>query len=273
MSQKIRREVHLSLRPGGRRCLAWTYLLVLAMMLILGLLSGCGTGNPYPAGSFERAQRHYENKKYTEAVKALDTYVRQNPTDSLAAEAQYLKAVSYVELREFPLAAVEFQILRKDYPTSPRVEDSLFMEGVAYYKQIGRIERDISGAYDARLQFLKFSQEFPYSERMPEVREYMLEISDLMVRKRLGAVKVYLQLGRKEAAAITLDVILADEPTSNLIDLVLVWRADVAVKLDDDELAMLMYERILNEFPESEYTDLAQNGIRKIRDKWEEEAY
>jgi hypothetical protein len=94
-----------------------------------------------------------------------------------------------------------------------------------------------------------------------------------MVRKRLGAVKVYLQLGRKEAAAITLDVILDQEPTSNLIDLVLVWRAEVAEKLDDDELAMVMYERILNEFPESEYTDLAQSKIRKIRDKWEEEAY
>ena len=126
--------------------------------------------------------------KNIEAVAALESFIRHNPTDSLAAEAQYLKAMTYMDMKEYPLAAVEFQILRKDYPTSHRVEDAYFQEGVAYLEQVGRIERDITGAYEARLHFLKFSQRVSrLRATCPRSSTYMQEISDLMVAQASGA--------------------------------------------------------------------------------------
>ena len=156
-----------------------------ALLWMLSVMAGCGASNPHPVGSYERGVFFAEQGKDVEAVAALESYIRKNPADSLTAEAQYLKGMTYMEMGEYPLASVEFQILRKDYPTSVRVEDALFQEGVAYLEQVGRIERDITGAYEARLHFLKFSQEYPNSPRMPEVVAYMAEISDLMVHKRM----------------------------------------------------------------------------------------
>ena len=241
--------------------------LILAAVPVLTLafvMAGCGASNPYPPGSYERGVFFAEHGKDVEAVAALESFVRANPTDSLAAEAQYLKGLTYMEMGEYPLAAVEFQILRKDYPISDKVEDALFQEGVAYFEQVGRIERDITGAYEARLHFLKFSQEYPQSVHMPEVTDYMARISDLMVKKRLEQIKIYKQLKRYQAVAITLDDILIEEAGSSLIPEVMWERAMAARKLEDPDTEARMYERLITEFPDSRYTSKADKNLRNL---------
>ncbi len=250
----------IAIRPLIVRC----WLAALAGGLVLAVVAGCGAGNPHPPGSYERGVYFAEKGKDIEAVAALESYVRQNPTDSLAAEAQFLKGKTYLEMGEYPLAAVEFQILRKDFPTSPRVEDALFQEGVAYLWQVGRIERDITGAYEARLHFLKFSQEYPGSTHMPAVLEYMGEISDLMVRKRLEQVKIYKQLHRYEAVAITLDDVIAEEAGSSLIPEAMWERALAAERLNDPDTAADMYETLITGFPDSRYASRAEKALRKL---------
>jgi outer membrane assembly lipoprotein YfiO len=254
--------------PHYRRSLALAWVAV----VLLGVLAGCSAKNPYPVGSYERGVFFYEHGKDLEAVGALETYVRHNPTDSLAAEAQFLKAMTYMEMREYPLAAVEFQILRKDYPISDRVEDALFHEGEAYLEQVGAIQRDITGAYEARLHFLKFSQEYPSSKHMPQVLVYMQEISDLMVWKRLEQVKVYRQLGRHQAVAIVLDHIMKDEPATSYMAEVMWERAQTARKLEDIDDEAEMYENLIASFPETEYGIEASKRLAKI-DEAESAAY
>ncbi len=254
--------LHTQARP-----VLWS--LLAALVLAVGL-AGCGAHNPYPTGSYERGVFYAEQGKNLEAVAALESFVRHNPTDSLASEAQYLKAMTYLEMEEYPLAVVEFQILRKDFPISPRFADALFQEGVGYLRQVGRIERDITGAYEARLQFLKFSQEFPASSHMPEVVAYMQEISDLMVRKRMAQAKVLGQLKRPAAAALVYDDLLENEAGSSLIPEVILKRAKVALKLDDPDVAVRMYEQLINEFPDSEFVEEAQRGLKSLDEDDEE---
>lgn len=249
---------------NGPRLPAATWALAVVLLGMLLGFAGCGASNPHPVGSYERGVFFADQGKDVEAVAALDSYIRSNPTDSLTAEAQYLKGLTYMEMGEYPLATVEFQILRKDYPISVRVEDALFQEGVAYLEQVGKIQRDITGAYEARLHFLKFSQEYPLSPRMPEVTAYMEEISDLMVKKRLEQIKIYKQLHRHEAVAITLDDILVEEAGSSLIPEVLWERARAAEKLDDPDTAARSYERLVSEFPDSDYTKKAGKALRAL---------
>ena len=235
-----------------------------SLCILLGLFAGCAAKNPHPTGSYERGVFFAEQGKDVEAVAALESYIRANPTDSLASEAQFIKGMTYMDMNEYPLAAVEFQILRKDYPTSDRVEDALFQEGVAYLEQVGRIERDITGAYEARLHFLKFSQEYPNSEHMEAVTGYMADISDLMVRKRMEQIKIYKQLKRYSAVAITLDDLIIEEAGSTLIPDVMWERAMTARKLEDPDTEARMYERLITEYPDSPYTNKANKNLRKL---------
>ena len=251
----------------GPRLVAGSWMGMALLLFLLFGLAGCGAHNPHPVGSYERGVFFAEQGKDIEAVAALESYIRKNPTDSLTAEAQYLKGMTYMEMGEYPLAGVEFQILRKDYPTSNRVEDALFQEGVAYFNQVGKVQRDITGAHEARLHFLKFSQQYPNSPRMTEVVEYMEEISDLMVRKRLEQIKIYKQLKRYEAVAITLDDVLIEESGSSYIPEVMWERARAAEKLDDPDTAARMYERLITEYPDSRYTNKASKSLRSLNEE------
>ncbi len=239
------------------RLITW---IVLAMVW----LAGCGTKNPHPRDSYEYGVFWAENGKHLQAVNALESFVRRNPTDSLAVHAQFKKAETYIEMKEYPVAAVELKILRQDFPTSPLVEDAYFLEGEAYLKEVGRIERDVTGAYKARLHFLDFSQRYPQSSYMPRVREYMEHIADLLVEKKLRNAHVFEQKGQHQAVAVTLDTILDTEPTSSLIDRVLLMRGKVAEKLDDNETATNMFQRLLTEYPHSEYAEQAQQHLATI---------
>jgi outer membrane assembly lipoprotein YfiO len=237
---------------------------VISLAIAGALAAGCGTRNPYAPGSFQRAACYAEHEDFQLAADAFAVFVRQNPADSLAADAQYRKAGAYMELREYPLAAVELQILQKDYPNSPLVEEAMFLEGEAYLAQVGRLERDVSGAYNARDHFLKFARMYPSSLRISAVRAHLTEISDLLVRKRLRATRVYEQLGRWEAVAITLDHVIDEEPDSAILDQVLLRRAEVALRLDDAATARTMYTRLLTAYPDSDLAGRARSGLAAL---------
>ena len=236
---------------------------VLAGAGLLLQLAGCGGGNPYPPGSYERGQHFVEKKNYVEAVEALESFVRHNPTDSLAAEAQFLKAETTMKMKEYPLAAVEFQILRKDFPTSDRVEEAFFREGIAYFRQVGRVERDLTGALDARRHFQDFLVKYPQSTFRTETEGFLQDISDLVVKKRLRQCKVYGQLHRYEAVVLALDLVLNQESGSRLLDRVLYERARVAGRLDDTETETAMYRLLLQKYPDSPLAVKARVALGK----------
>lgn len=238
--------------------------MLLAAFGMLVATAGCSVKNPHEIGTYERAQFWVDNERYQLAADAFEAFVRQNPTDTLAAEAQYGKARALMGVKEYPLAAVELQILAQDYPISPLVEDANFREGECYWFQVGRLERDVAPAYEARLHWLDFASRYPTSRYMPQVREYMQEIADVMVRKQLRAVRIYQQLRRHDSVALVLDRILEEEPTSGLLDNVLYERARSAEKLDDSDTARSMYRRIVVEYPESIWSPEAQAALDRL---------
>lgn len=247
----------------GRLAAAWLFSLLGCAALGL-TAAGCGAGNPHAAGTYERGLYWLEKGRYQDAVDAFGLFVRQNPTDSLAAQAQFDKAMASMKMRDYPLAAVEFQILTKDHPTSPLVEEALFRQGECYYFQVGRIERDVTPAYEARLHWLEFSRQYPQSSFMPEVRAYMAEIADMMVKKRLQRIEVYRQLGKWGAVALGLDRTLQEEPASSLLDEVLWKRARVAERLEETDVAIAMYRRLVEEHPDSSHHDRAREALARL---------
>ena len=246
----------MTVRSRAQRC--GGPLLAACVLLAAGLI-GCGAHNPHPAGSYERAAAYRESGKHREAVDAYAAFLRRSPADSLADQAQFEKALSYIAEKEYPLAAVELQILRQEYPTSPLVEQAVFEEARAYILQVGRTERDITPAYDARLRFDAFLNTYPASPLVPEARSYLAEISDLIVRKRLDQLAVYKRLGRREAMAITLDRLIEEETASGLRAGVMLRRARLALDMGEPATARELCGRITSEYP-------ASNEARRAND-------
>lgn len=243
--------------------------LALALLGVLVML-GCGMSNPHPLGSYDRALTFREGGKHQEAVDAYAAFLRRSPTDSLAALAQYEKAMSYMKLKEYPLAVVEFQILRQEYPTSELAEASSFQECRALMGQLHGVDRDITPAHIARENLLDFLRTYPESEYAPEARDLLGEISDLVVRKQMRAVGLYRRLDKPESAAIVLDRLLATERRSSLLPRVMLARAEVARKLGEEAQADGFLRSLLDEYPESAEAARARNRLDAAGEEGEE---
>ncbi len=238
---------------------------VLAAIAAAALLAaGCAATNPYPLNSWARAKYFADHKKPREATTACDQFLRHSPSDTLAPQAQLLKARQLMELKEYPLAVVELQILRQEYPASDYVPESWLLEGVSLVKQVGRVERDITPAIDARSRFQTFLTLHPDTVRAAEARRYLNEIADLVLRKKLGEAEVFAQLGRYEAAGVILDRALAEEKEGSLRPQVLMRRAQIAVKAKDSAAAASAWREVVASYPESAEARSARDELKRL---------
>ncbi|HPF33866.1 MAG TPA: outer membrane protein assembly factor BamD [Candidatus Krumholzibacteria bacterium] len=236
-------------------------LLALALLGVLAVL-GCGMSNPHPLGSYERALAFREGGKNQDAVDAYAAFLRRSPTDSLAALAQFEKAQSYMALKEYPLAVVEFQILRQEYPTSELAEASQYQECLALMGQLHGVDRDITPAHEAREKLLGFLRTYPDSEFADEARGLLTQISDLVVRKQMRSVELYRRLKKPESAAIVMDRLLATERRSTLLPRVLLARAEVARGMGQGDEADGFLRSLVDEYPDSAEAARAQKRLQ-----------
>ncbi len=228
------------------------------------LLGGCAGTNRLPSATYERALFDHERGHDREAVATVEQFLRRSPGDSLAAPAQRLKVLALMKLKEYPLAAVELQILRQEYPTSDFVGESWFLEGVALFRQVGRLERDIAPALEARTRFRRFLADWPDAPQAAEARDYLVRISDLEMEKKLGEAEVYVQLGQPAAAGVVLDTVLAQEKEGRLRPRLLLRRAEVALKAKRPEEATAAWQRLVAEHPDSPEAGEARRALARL---------
>lgn len=235
-----------------------------ALSLAALALGGCAGSNRLPSATYERALFDHERGHDREALTTIEQFLRRSPGDSLAAPAQRLKTLALLKLKEYPLAAVELQILRQEYPTSEFVSESWFMEGVALFRQAGRMERDIAPALEARSRFRRFLTDWPEDPRAAEARDFLVRISDLEMQKKLGEAEVYVQLGQPVAAGVVLDTVLAQEKEGRMRPRLLLRRAEVALRAKRPEDATAAWQRLVADHPDSPEAAEAQRALARL---------
>lgn len=235
-----------------------------ALAVAVLTLGGCAGTNRLPSATYERALYDHERGHDREAVTTIEQFLRRSPGDSLAAPAQRLKTLALMKLKEYPLAAVELQILRQEYPTSGFASESWFLEGVALFRQVGRMERDIAPALEARSRFQRFLTDWPEAPQASEAHDYLVRISDLEMQKKLGEAEVYVQLGQPAAAGVVLDTVLAQEKEGRLRPRLLLRRAEVALKAKRPQDAAAAWQRLVADHPDSPEAVVAQRALARL---------
>lgn len=75
--------------------------------------------------AYTNAHALVRSGKYKDAVAAFQTFLKQYPEGSLAANALYWTGVSYAALSDFASALTSYQRLLKDFPSDPKVPDTM----------------------------------------------------------------------------------------------------------------------------------------------------
>lgn len=218
-----------------------------------------------PEGSFERGFAEFEDEAYLEAIDDLKLFIRRNPTDPRSDDAQFFIGRAHQERFDFPVAAVEFEILRKDYPNSDWFDEAYYQQGMCYVEQVPRYELEQSVTRDAIAHFQRYLRDVPDGAFQNEAQKQVDELQLILDEKRMEAVRHYLRVHQPGAARVYLDVFLDERPDSPFAAEALFMSAKVRRQLADFEGARQNLEELVQRFPEHKLASRAQRELADLR--------
>ncbi len=207
-------------------------------------------------GDWRTAREYFLQIRDNYPQSALRADTRLALGDTLEAEGTieaYISALS--EYRDF-LAL---------YPTHPRADYAQYKLAMVYYNQMRRPERDQTETRNAVTEFELFLQRYPGSRLINDVREKLREALDRLSENNYVVGKYY--HGRKwhPGAIDRLETILDEDPGYTARDAVYYHLADSLSRTPRIDEALPMFERLLEEFPESEFIEDATERMAELR--------
>lgn len=224
-------------------------LAVPALLLALALGACSHPGKDLPVGSYERGIAELEGERYLEAVEDLKLFLRRNPTDELADDAQFAVAEAYQRMGDHAVAAVEYEILRKDFPTSELAEEAFYQEGMCYVEQVPPVELEQSATRRALAHFQRYLVEYPDGERRDDAQRQLDQLVRHLDRKELEAARLYARLGNWRAVEVTLAASLQASAGSELRPDMLLLRGRALRRLGREDEAQALFRELVEQHP------------------------
>ena len=209
-----------------------------SLALLLVLISSCGGGqeSSKPESIQDNAQLRFNEGKaafdkedYQDAIRIFEEIRIQAPTSSVAAEAAYLQGLARFKMETYSAAAVDFRNVRRNYAGNPLAARAQYMVGESYYEMSPRAELDQTYALHALNENKIFLRDFPKAEAslVDSAQSRLREIRNKLAHKVLLAAELY-------------------------------------VKTEEYKSAVIYFERVLDQFYDSEYAPEAQLRLAEL---------
>ena len=265
---------HLTLRqPAYPRCPRW---LVFPCLLLSLLIVGCGNRPPEITPTtreadrllFERGTEALEEEDWLRARQYF-TELRDNyPQSGYRAEARLGLGDTFEgegSSESYVSALDEYRNFLALYPTHERADYAQYKLGTVYFHQMRRPERDQSQTRNAVSEFELFVQRYPGSALMSEVRANLREARDQLSEANFIVGRFYYRNKWYPGAIDRFKMILDEDPGYSDRDEVYFHLADAYRETGQTEEALPLFERLVEEFPETEHIERATEHITELK--------
>ena len=248
----------------------------LLVVLLLLFSAGCAGKKPLvPAGTaqadqflFERGEAEFKEKHWVQAREYYRQIVDNYPQSPFRPDAKLAVGDTYIgedTAESLVLAANEFREFLTFYPTHPRADYAQYRLAYAYSKQMLAPERDQSATRDVVKELQVFMDRYPNSKLMPEARKLMREAKDRLSEASYRVGFYYYRARWYPGAIARFREVLQNDPEYTHRDSVYFYLAEALVKADKKAEALPYYQRLLDEFEQSEHLDDARKRIAELK--------
>ncbi len=109
------------------------------------------------------ARKYLERRNFREAIARLNEFLKNHPQSEFADNAQYWIGESYYALKEFDRAILEFDAVRRKYPSGEKVPAALLKQGFAF--------AELGDKVDARLILQELIARYPPSKEAVKAKQ------------------------------------------------------------------------------------------------------
>lgn len=240
------------------------------LVTIICLITFVSCGGPVnlatkPAAElYELGMKAYNDKKYVSAIDYLQAVVFNHGGVSYIDTAQYYLALSYYGKKDYTIAAVEFNRLALNYPSSPFFQNAIFMRAVSFFegtpKHYGLDQSDLQKAID---QLEDFLIDFPESELVPQAREYLNLARGRMAKKYYESAVVYRRIGAYTASIKYYQYVLDHHTDSEFAPKALFEMSEINLKLNKFSDAHIGFTNFLTLYKGHKHSEKALKLARE----------
>ncbi len=167
-------------------------------------------------------------------------------------------------------AAQAYQDWLTFFPTDPLADDASLKVAEAEMRQMGLSDRDISHARKAEQRLKVLLQQYPNSPLRPTVESRLQEVQENLAMHNLQIARFYYDVkfstgkGGLKGAQSRLKEIVDKYPCFSYNDEVFFRLASTYQAEEEPDEAARYYQKLVSEFPESEYLEKAKDQLKII---------
>ena len=217
---------------------------------------------------FQKGEDNFAHKKWAKARTYYSHVYETYPNDPLGRRSLLRIADTYYQQGD-PVNLVEAQYKYRDfinrYPTSDQADYALLQIAMCSYKQMERPDRDQAKTREALEKFNDMLRTYPKSPLKGEAEARKQETLDRLAKHEHLVARFYMKRGSWKAAEQRLSYLIDTYPQYNERDGVFYDIAETLAELGRNGEARLYFERVMSEFPKSEYAERAKHRLAGLK--------
>jgi len=152
------------------------------------------------------------------AVEIFRQVVANATFSEYSPPAQYDLALALQKQGKYDEAALEYDMIRKNYPRSDVLAKAIFQLGVCAYRQALKADYDQENDRKAIAYFTKFIRRYPDHPRVADARKFLKKLLDREAMKSYRIARFYEKKGSPKGARIYYREVVDNYPESTLAE-------------------------------------------------------
>ncbi len=161
---------------------------------------------------YDKAMQYYENKDYYRAIQLFDQLQAIYRGTDRAERIAFYYAYAYYEQHDYILASYYFKQFARSYPNSKNAEEAAFMSAYCSYVDSPGTSLDQTVTMDAIKDLQLFINQYPSSERVARANELIDELRSKLETKAFDIAMLYYKMMDYKAAIINFENLIKDFP-------------------------------------------------------------
>lgn len=258
-------------RHAGRvvRLVAAIALTICAASCATGAAKKPPTGTPEPDKFlFERGTEELNRRRWMVAREYFRQLFDSYPQSQYRADAKLGIGDTYLGERSaesFVLALNEYREFLNFYPTYSRADYAQFKLGMAHFYQMRAAERDQTETREAIRELQMFVLRYPNSSLKEEGQQRLRDAKDRLGDSEYRVGYFYFRARLYFGAVSRLKPLVDADPGYSRRDAVYFYLAESLVKMQRPAEALPYYDRLVKEFEQSEFLELAKKRIDELK--------
>jgi outer membrane protein assembly factor BamD len=236
------------------------------VLIAAAILSACATDEKEVATlkSFNQANYFFTKGKYEPAQKKYQKILDEEPDSPFRIHALLGVADSYYMEKEYYLAIPMYQRFIELYPMDERTPHALFYEGMSYYLDMFKMQRDQTNTRNALKEFKKFAASYHDHPAAGFAKKKIVEIEERLAESLYLIAEFYHRIDAFGACIGRADELLEKYPGSRFASGALLLKAKSYMEEQAFEKAKTVFARISREYPGTDEGNAAASEFKKL---------